>query len=68
WSFDSNTGNDDKTIGNEINVQTWYAVSKNTNLHAYYAMFTPSSDYADFVSGGKKDAATDLVLQLQVAF
>ncbi|MBM2838717.1 MAG: putative outer membrane protein [Deltaproteobacteria bacterium] len=71
WTFDSNTGTDDKTLGNEINVQAWYAVTKNTGLHAYYAMFTPTSDLANFVAGAtgaKKDAATDLVLQLQVAF
>lgn len=70
WSFDSNTGNDDKTIGNEINVQAWYALSKNTGLHAYYAMFTPTSDLAvyKFGAGAKKDAVSDSVLQLQVAF
>jgi len=70
WNFSSNTGDSDKDLGNEINVQTWYAISKSTNLHAYYAMFTPTSDLAVAVNGAgaKKDAATDLVLQLQVSF
>lgn len=65
WSFSSNKGENDKTLGNEVNLQAWYAVTKSTGVHAYYAQFTPTTD----LSGSTKtDAATDLVLQLQVAF
>lgn len=57
------------SIGSEINLQAWYAVSKNTSLHAYYAQLTPTSDLTDtYFTAGKSDAATDAVLQLQVNF
>ena len=65
WNFSSeeDMANGKTEIGNEMNLQVWYGISKSTTLHAYYAAFTPSSDFA-----AKQDAATDLVLQLQVAF
>ena len=65
WNFSSaeDMANGKTAIGSEMNLQAWYAVTKSTGVHAYYAMFTPSSDFA-----AKQDAATDLVLQLQVAF
>lgn len=65
WNFTSaeKMANGKTGVGNEINLQAWYAVTKSTGVHAYYAAFTPSTDYAT-----KQDAATDLVLQLQVAF
>jgi len=57
-----------KKVGSEVNVQAWYDLSKSTSLHAYYAQFTPESDFSNGVATGKTDAATDAVLQLQVAF
>jgi hypothetical protein len=57
-------------IGSEMNLQVWYGISKSTSLHAYYAAFTPNSDLTETMSGAgaANDAATDAVLQLQVAF
>lgn len=63
WSFDSNVGSDDIAIGTEMNLQVWYDITKAASLHAYYAQFTPSSDLA-----ADGDAATDMVLQLEVKF
>jgi len=65
WNFSSeeDMANGKTGIGSEMNLQVWYGISKSTTLHAYYAAFKPSSDFA-----AKTDAATDLVLQLQVAF
>lgn len=66
WNFTSNTGENDKALGSEINLQVWYAVTKSTGVHAYYAQFTPTSDLP--AAAAKQDPATDAVLQLQVAF
>lgn len=51
------------SIGNEMNLQVWYGISKSTTLHAYYAQLTPTTDWKT-----KQDAFTDAVLQLEVKF
>ena len=58
--------NEDK-IGNEFNLQAWYALTSNVNLHAYLAQFTPD----DGVTGGgaaDDDPATNVTLQVEAKF
>lgn len=62
WSYDKDQGA--KTaIGNEMNVQAWYALNSNVDLHGFIARFTPSSDFS-----ATTDPADNVTLQLAVKF
>ncbi|MBI4745857.1 MAG: alginate export family protein [Deltaproteobacteria bacterium] len=62
WSYSKDQG--DKTaIGNEMNVQAWYALNTNVDLHGFIARFTPSSDFSTTT-----DPADNVTLQLAVKF
>lgn len=52
-------------IGSEYNVQAWYALNKNVDLHAYWARFNVVSEAS---ASGKSDAADNVTLQLAVKF
>lgn len=63
----------DDAIGNEFNIQAWYAISENVGLHAYWARFSPDSNYAQKKNGSatvdaKDDAADNVTLQVAVKF
>lgn len=68
WNFeateDDATGGED-AIGTEINIQAWYKVRENVNLHAYYARFTPDDA---LTGGGSDDEADNVTLQMEVKF
>lgn len=62
WSYDKDQGA--KTaIGNEMNVQAWYALNTNVDIHGFIARFTPSSDFS-----ATTDPADNVTLQLAVKF
>jgi len=62
WIYDKDQGA--KTaIGNEMNVQAWYALNSNVDLHGFIARFTPSSDFS-----ATTDPADNVTLQLAVKF
>lgn len=71
WNFSTdkkyNAGGD-TAVGTEMNLQAWYALSKNVNLHGFIAQFTTDSKFADAFYATKKDAATNVTLQLAVNF
>lgn len=63
WNYSKDQGAA-TAIGNEMNIQAWYAINKNVDLHAFIARFTPSSDY----SGATTDPADNVTLQLALKF
>lgn len=51
------------SVGNEMNIQAWYALNTNVDLHGFIARFTPSSDFS-----ATADPADNVTLQLAVKF
>jgi len=62
WSYSKDQGAT-TAIGNEMNVQAWYALNSNVDLHGFIARFTPSSDFS-----ATTDPADNVTLQLAVKF
>lgn len=70
YTITGTTSKSDK-IGNEFNIQAWYALTSNVDLHAYWARFTPDSDFVGKTTAGvakDDDPADNVTLQVAVKF
>lgn len=63
YSLDEAAAGADDHLGSEFNIQAWYALSTNVDLHAYVARFMPD----DGISA-KDDSADNVTVQLAVKF
>ena len=60
-STDEEYASGEDHLGSEFNIQAWYALSTNVDLHAYWARFMPDSNIGD-------DDADNVTVQLAVKF